>query len=70
MYFLAHAVFHAEEHSAAAGEYYVFEEVFFDVSVALENCIICPSLDGLDLLANEVGLEEHIGGADELLLEF
>ena len=59
-----HAVFHSEEHCAATGKYDVLEQVLFDVGVAFEDSVVGPSLDRLDLLADEVGLEEEVGSAD------
>merc|ERR1719263_2519334 len=62
-----HALADAQEHRGATREHHVGVEVLANVHVALHDGLECGVVDTARLLADEAGLEEHLGASEALV---
>ena len=66
---LGHALGDAGEHGGTSGEDDVGVKVLADVDVALHDRVVGGGVNAVGLLANEGGLEEHLGAAEALVAD-
>lgn len=64
--FLLHSIFHSLEHRTPSCQHNIFEEVFPNIIVALDDAVVCVLMDTVNVFACQLRLEKKLWAPDSL----